>query len=333
MIAAPQFPVAGLTLDNNLVSEVTNTCIPSNLESITVDTHHEKLTKYLQASLSANSKRAYRSDLLQFESWGGTIPTTPQVVAQYLVAHAETLSNATLSRRLVSISRAHTSHGYESPTQNDLVKATLHGIRRVHGTAQRQVSPIMKADITAMVENLSGIIGARDKALLLTGFAGAFRRSELVALQCSDIEWVELGMVVNLRSSKTDQLGHGRKVGIPFARGRHCAVKSLKQWLEIANITGGFLFRSVTKHGKISEARLSPEAVATIVKKHAQAIGLSSEKFSGHSLRTGLVSSAAQAGVPSNKIRQQTGHTSDAMLARYIRDAGIFIDNAAGAVL
>lgn len=325
---------AALTFDNILLSESKNACCaPSILESIAIDTPHDRLKEYLQASLSNNSKRAYLSDIQHFLSWGGTIPTTQEAVAQYLVSHAETHSNATLTRRLVSISRAHTSQGYASPTQNDLVKATLHGIRRVHGTAQHQVSPILKADIQAMVENLSGLIGARDKALLLVGFAGAFRRSELVALQCNDIEYVELGMVIHIRRSKTDKYGEGRKVAIPFARGKHCPVKSLKQWLEAANITSGFLFRAVTKHGHIGQAALSPDAVAIIVKKQAEAAGLDPSRYSGHSLRAGLVTSAAQAGVSANKIRQQTGHTSDAMLARYIRDANIFVDNAAGAVL
>jgi integrase len=181
-----------------------------------------------------------------------------------------------------------------------------------------------------MVENLTGLIGLRDKALLLVGFAGAFRRSELVAINCTDIEWVDQGMVVHIRRSKTDQAGEGRKVGLPFARGRHCPVLALKQWLEAANITSGFLFRSVTKHGHIGEAALSREAVAVIVKKRAQAIGLDSAKYSGHSLRAGLVTSAAQAGVSNWKIKSQTGHKSDAMLTRYIRDSQIFVDNAGG---
>ncbi len=292
-----------------------------------------QVIEYLKASLSDNSRRAYRADIEHFISWGGSIPTSPEAIARYLAEHGGKLSNATLSRRLVSISKAHTAQGMPSPTTSELVKATLKGIRRVHGTAQHQASPILKADIAAMVENLSGIIGARDKALLLVGFAGAFRRSELVALQFTDIEFVEQGMVLNIRHSKTDQVGAGRKVAIPYARGKHCPVLSLKSWLEVAAITSGPIFRSITKHGLISEAALSSESVAVIVKKRAVAVGLDPKNYSGHSLRAGLVTSAAQAGVSSWKIRQQTGHKSDAMLSRYIRDANIFVDNAAGAVL
>ncbi len=292
-----------------------------------------QVIEYLKASLSKNSQRSYRADIEHFLSWGGNVPAAPETIARYLADHGGKLSNATLTRRMVSISKIHASQGYPSPTKSELVKATLKGIRRVHGIAQHQQSPILKADITAMVENLSGIIGARDRALLLVGFAGAFRRSELVALQFSDIEFVEQGMLAKIRHSKTDQEGRGRTVALPYARGKHCPVLSLKIWLEVAAITNGPIFRSVTKHGQISEAALSAEAVAVIVKKRAIAVGLDPANYSGHSLRAGLVTSAAQAGVSSWKIRAQTGHKSDAMLSRYIRDANIFVDNAAGAVL
>jgi integrase len=319
-----------LTSDNTPFSESKN---DSNQHQIAAQTLDATVAGYLRESLTVSSKKAYQCDLAHFIAWGGTIPATPEALARYLAAHAATHSNATLTRRLVSISRAHTSQGYDSPASSDVVKAVLHGIRRVHGTAQRQVSPILKADITSMVENLSGVIGIRDKALLLVGFAGAFRRSELIEINCTDIEWVEQGMVIHIRHSKTDQCSEGRKVAIPFARGRHCPVISLKQWLAAANITSGFLFRAVTKHGHIGESALSPEAVAIVVKKRAHAIGLDPTKFSGHSLRAGLVTSAVQAGVSSWKLKAQTGHKSDAILSRYVRDANIFIDNAAGAVL
>ncbi len=324
-----------LTSDNTSISEVKkapDSCLNSP-EIIRNDGRNEQVVEYLRASLSKNSQRGYRADIEHFVSWGGSIPAAPETIARYLAEYGGKLSSATLSRRLVSISKAHTAQGMPSPTKAELVKATLKGIRRVHGTAQQQANPILKADITAMVQNLPGIIGARDRALLLVGFAGAFRRSELVAINCTDIEFVEQGLVLNIRHSKTDQEGAGRKIAIPYARGKHCPILSLKSWLEIAAITTGPIFRSVTKHGLISETALSAEAVAVIVKKRAVAVGLDPANYSGHSLRAGLVTSAAQAGVSSWKIRQQTGHKSDAMLSRYIRDANIFVDNAAGAVL
>ena len=213
------------------------------------------------------------------------------------------------------------------------MKATFRGIRRIVGSVQRQVSPVLKSNLLEMVAELRGKKGTRDRTLLLIGFAGALRRSELVGIQYNDIEFVEHGLLIHLRRSKVDQEGKGRKIAIPHARGAVCAVQALKEWLAISNITEGALFRPITRHGHIDKAVLSAQAVAVIVKERASAIGLDASKFSGHSLRAGLVTSAAQAGVSSWKIKQQTGHKSDAMLNRYIRDSQIFIDNAAGALL
>jgi integrase len=291
------------------------------------------IAELIHASLSDNSRTAYQSDLKHFIAWGGLIPCTTELIVNYLAAHASFHAVATLNRRLVSIGKAHTSQGMKSPTNTDLVKAVMRGIRRTHGVAQKQVSPALKEDVLAMVNGLTGIKGTRDRALLLIGFAGAFRRSELVALNVEDVQFEKRGLIVHLSRSKTDQDGQGRTVAIPYARGAVCAVHALQVWLDASGITTGKILRSVNRHGKISEAELSPQAVATVVKERAKAVGLDPTKYSGHSLRAGLVTSAAQMGVSSWKIRAQTGHTSDAMLARYIRDANIFVDNAAGAVL
>ena len=292
-----------------------------------------EVTNFLRASLSDNSRRAYRSDLNHFLAWGGTIPATPEMVAVYLADHAEQHTTATLSRRLVSIGKAHSAQTLPSPTTTELVRATLRGIRHIHGSAQRQVAPAVKEDVLAMVAGLSGIKGLRDKALLLIGFAGAFRRSELVSLTVADIGQAKQGLVIQLIRSKTDQEGRGRKVAIPYARGVVCPVMALQEWLDVAKLTKGPIFRAVNRCGVISEAAITPQTVAMVVKERAQAVGLDPAKYAGHSLRSGLVTSAAQLGVSSWKIRQQTGHKSEAMLARYIRDANIFVDNAAGAVL
>lgn len=292
-----------------------------------------EVSRYIRASLSENSRKAYRADLNHFLAWGGCIPATPEVVARYLAAYAGQLAIATLARRLVSISKAHTTQGISSPTDAELVCATLRGIRHTHGSAQRQVAPAVKEDVLMMVAGLEGVKGARDKALLLLGFAGAFRRGELVALTVADIEQAKQGLIVYLRFSKTDQEGQGRKIAIPFARGAVCPVMALSQWLEVSSIKEGPIFRPVNRHGTIASVALSAQAVAHVVKERAKAVGLDPSQYAGHSLRAGLVTSAAQLGVSSWKIRQQTGHKSDAMLARYIRDANIFVDNAAGAVL
>ena len=184
-----------------------------------------------------------------------------------------------------------------------------------------------------MVRGLSGLKGIRDRALLLLGFAGAFRRSELVGLNVADLEFVDQGLIVHLRRSKTDQEGVGRKVAIPYARGSACPVKAAKDWLTAAGISEGPLFRPVTRHGHMAEERLSGHAVAKIVKARAAAVGLNAKGYSGHSLRAGLITSAAMLGVSIWKIKAQSGHRTDAMVARYVRDADLFVNNAAGAVL
>lgn len=291
------------------------------------------IRRYTNASLSENTRRAYRNDLNHFFSNGGHIPASAENVATYLADHAELHSVATLRRRLVSIGKAHSAQGLPSPTGTQLVKATMRGIRHTHGSHQRQVTPAIKEDMLLMVDGLTGMKGLRDRALLLVGFAGAFRRSELVSLTIEDIEHVQQGLVIHLRRSKTDQDGIGRKVAIPLARGSVCPVQALQSWLQVANIKDGPIFRAVNRGGAISNLALSPQVVALIVKNRAHAIGLDARKYSGHSLRAGLVTSAARLGASSWKIRQQTGHKTDAMLARYIRDANIFIDNAAGIVL
>jgi integrase len=291
-----------------------------------------QVEKYIHSALSTNTRIAYKNDLAHFISWGGTIPSTPKIISHYLAFYADSNAPATLNRRIVSINRAHTSQNLPSPTNTDLVKATLRGIRRTLGTKQRQVEPILKDDLIKMVSSLAGIRGCRDRALLMIGFAGALRRSELVGLQFNDIEFVEQGLIIYLRHSKTDQEGEGRKIAVPYARGVVCPVLALKEWLEISNFCHGPLFRRIIGSSKVCDSTLSTHAVAIIVKKYAALLNLDASKFSGHSLRAGLVTSAAQAGVSAWKIKQQTGHKSDAMLNRYIRDARLFNDNAAGLI-
>lgn len=288
----------------------------------------------ISQSLSPSSQRAYSADLVHFRASGYGIPSSPNEVADYIAALAQMLKPATISRRLASIAKAHRALGHVSPVSSEIVKATLKGLRRKCGVAQRQAKPVMTDDLHCILDALpASPKGCRDKALLLLGFAGGFRRSELVGIDHDHIEHVRQGIVVTLPRSKTDQEGRGRTVGIPFGRGRHCAVKALEDWLEIAGIKSGPVFRPVNKHGHIGADRLSDEAVSILVKDAVWLIGLNPDLYSGHSLRAGLATSAAMAGVPSWKIRAQTGHASDAMLARYIRDGDLFTDNAAGRIL
>lgn len=294
----------------------------------------ELVAGFVRDSLAENSRRAYLSDLAQFVGWGGSIPATAETVASYLAAHADRLSVATLVRRIASISKAHRARGLPSPTASELVRATMRGIKRTRGCAQREAKPLLRDDLLMVLDTMGdGLKDIRDRALLLIGFAGGLRRSELVGLDVTDIEHVRQGIVLHLRRSKTDQDGHGQKVGVPLGRTRWCPVAALDAWLTASGINEGAIFRPVDRHGRIHDARLSGEAIALVVRERVAAAGLDPAQYSGHSLRAGLATSAAQAGVPTWRIRAQTRHASDAMLARYIRDGELFTDNAAGALL
>lgn len=294
----------------------------------------EPLQHFISSSLSAGTRRGYAADLIHFRASGRDIPCSPHALAEYLADLAETHAVATIQRRLAAIAKAHRALGHDDPCRAEIVKATMSGIRRTKGMAQREARALQRDDLFAVLDRMGERpIDLRDKALLLIGFAGAFRRSELVGLDCGDVEPAARGIVLHLRRSKTDQTGQGRKIAIPHGRTRWCPVRHLTDWLAHAGIEQGPIFRSIDRHGHISPDRLSGDAVATIMKKRVEAAGFDPATFSGHSLRAGLATSAAMAGASSWKIRQQTGHKSDAMLARYIRDGDMFHDNATGAVL
>ena len=192
----------------------------------------------------------------------------------------------------------------------------------------------MVEDLWAFLDKTGDSIrDQRDRALLLIGFAGGLRRSELVGLDLVDLEFVREGMIIIMRRSKTDQVGRGRRIGIPHARGRWCPVREVQGWIEAAEIAEGSLFRSLRKGGTISADRLSSEAVSALIKRHVGGIDLEPAKFSGHSLRAGFVTSAARAGIATHLIRAQTGHASDATMSRYIREGSLFRGNAAGQLL
>ncbi len=310
----------------------------SEAECLTSDNLHlsdpksglsEDVKGYVKDAISPNTRRAYKSDLAHFENWGGTIPATKEMVASYLADHATTLAIATLKRRLASISTAHGALGEESPTSSKLVQTTMRGIRKRHGKPQRQAKPLLVEDLMRIMPLLTDSLkDMRDKALLLIGFAGGFRRSELVGLNVEDIEFVRQGLIITITRSKTDQVGEGRKIGIPFARGVHCPVLALEEWLGRSGIMEGPVFRPIARHNAVKRVRLSREFVSKIVKKSTERINLNPIYYSGHSLRAGLATSATQAGESSLSIRRQTGHRSDAMLARYVRQGELFEKNA-----
>lgn len=294
----------------------------------------EAVRDFLTNSISTATKRAYRQGLASYENSGRSIPSTPKMVAEYLAECATIKAVATIQRSLAAIAKAHVAVGAPDPTKSEIVRATMRGIRRSLSTAQREARPILKEDLFQILERMGdGPKDVRDRALLLLGFAGAFRRSELVGIDVADIEHVRQGLVVLLKKSKTDQEARGRKIGIPHGRTRWCPVRSVTDWLDHSGVATGPVFRPVSRHCHVAAQRLSGEAVSIIVKRRAEAAGFDPAFYSGHSLRAGLATSAAMAGASTWIIRKQTGHASDAMLNRYIRDGDMFANNAAGTVL
>ena len=297
-------------------------------------TDRNAISELIDHSIADSTRTAYESDLRHFAAWGGTLPATPVLIASYVAAHAGLLAVATITRRVATLSKAHQVLAGENPCQSALVKATLRGLRRKIGTTQKQAKPLLKEELFAILDPLGDSIkDVRDRALLLLGFAGGFRRSEVVGLDVADIEQVRQGIIITLRHSKTDQEGAGRKIGIPHGRTRHCPVAALTGWLNRAGIMHGAVFCPVTRHGHLQTVRLSGDAVSEVIRERLVAAGIDAEGYSGHSLRAGFATCAAQAGVQTLKIRAQTGHASDAMLSRYVRDGELFVGNAAGVIL
>jgi integrase len=239
-----------------------------------------------------------------------------------------------MTRRLTAITKAHQIAGHPSPAtmQQPAVSETLKGIRRTLGTAQRTKAPLLTADVRRMLEALpDNLLGCRDRALLLLGFAGGFRRSELAALDVEDVLKNDDGLVVKLRRSKTDPEGKGRDVGIPYGSNPStCPVRTLQAWKNAAGIAEGALFRGVDRHGHVGPARLHKDSVGLIVKRAAEAAGLDPDLYAGHSLRAGLATQSYLNGAGELAIMRQTGHRSLAMVRRYIRDGSLFRDNAGG---
>ncbi|MEY9428985.1 integrase [Bradyrhizobium ottawaense] len=327
-----------LTLDNTHLSRPT---IPETdeldpqMQLVAFATNPSPETRFfIENSVSSNSRRAYESDLREFQRGGGIIPASPETLAEYLACNAARLSVATLVRRLASISKAHQVRGVVNPVQSPLVRATLRGIKRAYGCAQNQAKPLLRDELIQVLDATGRRAkDLRDRALLLVGWAGPLRRSELVNLDSDHVEHVRQGIILHIQNSKTDQEARGQKVGIPFARGRWCPVAALEAWLAISGISEGPIFRPVDRHGRVHDCRLSGEAVGEVIRERINAAGLDQCGYSGHSLRAGLATSASQMGVPTFKIRAQTRHASEAMLNRYIRDGSLFHENAAGAVL
>lgn len=287
------------------------------------------------------TRKAYKSDFRIFRAWCGTqgvvaLPAAPETVAAFVASEAERGTKAsTIGRRVAAIRYAHKLAGASPlPTDDERVKATVRGARRTLGVAPVKKTPATSDRLIAMapLAGVGSLIDCRDRALLLLGFAGAFRRSELVALDLADIAACPEGLRVTIRKSKTDQEGTGTVIAIP--RGAvACPVVAVAAWIAAAGIASGPLFRSVGKGGRVSAAALSDKSVANIVKAHAERLGFDPASFGGHSLRAGFLTSAAARGANLFKMAAQSRHKSIDVLRGYVRDAEIFKDHAGTGLL
>lgn len=282
------------------------------------------IREYISASRSESTKRAYASDLRHFFAHGGSVPCSPRRLAKYLAASANNgLTVATLERRVTAIHQAHLDKHHSSPAQAEIVRQVLQGICRTLGTKQRQAKPLLKKELLIVLEairaNCMPVRAARDCALLLIGFASGMRRSELVGVRIEHLIFSIAGLEIELPFSKTDQEKHGRTVFIPRASGSPCPVKALTHWLRTASIEEGHVFRSVNRYDGVAEHGLTPQSVALILKAAVIRTGADAKDMSGHSLRAGYCTCAAEQGQQSWQIRMQTGHKSDTTLSKYIR--------------
>lgn len=305
-----------------------------------LDALTEQAARFMRAAKASSTRQAYAADLTDFRRFTDRhslsyLPSTPETVAIYIADLASRLSVSTIRRRMAAITSAHRQAGYAdspaSPRRNFVVREVLAGIKRTLGTAQHGADPLLAGDIRRVVaatpENL---LGLRDRALILVGYSGAFRRSELASiLEVEDLTFSECGLYIRMRRSKTDQEQQGRTLAVPVGEHREtCPVRALRAWLETAGITSGAVFRAVDRHGKVATHALSPRSVAKILKRAAARAGIDAAAIAGHSLRAGMATQAALNGAQERDIAKTTGHRSTAMVRRYIRDADPFRNNA-----
>lgn len=285
------------------------------------------------------TRRAYRSDFGAFAAWCRargleSLPASPDTVAAFLAAQATGSAKAsTIGRKGAAIRYAHKLAGHEPPTNAETVKAVMRGIRRTIGAAPDRKAACTAGRLSAMLACIPATLaGKRDRALLALGFAGAFRRSELVALTVADLIEVAGGLRVLIRKSKTDQEGQGHEIAIPTGTTLR-PVEAVRAWLAAAGIESGPVFRAVAKGDKVQSAALTDRSVAGIVKAYAERAGLDPAEYAGHSLRAGFITSCAEAGAGALKIQEVSRHKSLDVLAGYVRRADLFRDHAGASFL
>ena len=294
----------------------------------------------LQSSKADNTVRAYRSDFNDFrifcvQNGFKAMPSEPKIVSLYLThLSLKNIKMSTLKRRLVSIGVIHRLKGQYLDTKHPSIIENIMGIKRRKGSIQIGKKPLLinnlKKIINVIDEDKSEEIKKfRDRSIILIGFSGGFRRNEIISLDYDDLDFVTEGLKINLKRSKTDQFGEGSLKGLPyFDNSQYCPVISLKKWIEISNIDSGPLFRRFSKGSKLTENRLTDQTVALLIKKYLKLSGIESKNYSGHSLRSGFATTAAESGAEKRSIMAMTGHKSTEMVRRYIKEANLFKNNA-----
>jgi len=294
----------------------------------------------LQSSKAVNTVRAYKSDFSDFGLFCAknrfkSLPSEPKIVSLYLT-HLSTrdVKMSTLKRRLVSIGVIHKLKGYYLDTKHPSIIENIMGIKRRKGSSQKGKKPMLIRALKMIInvidqQKKEEIKKLRDRTIILIGFSGGFRRNEIVSLDYEDLDFVVEGLKISLRRSKTDQFGEGFTKALPyFDSSQYCPVVSLKKWIEISKITTGPLFRRFSKGSKLSNSRLTDQTVALLIKEYLNLAGIDSKNYSGHSLRSGFATSAAESGAEERNIMAMTGHKSTEMVRRYIKEANLFKNNA-----
>jgi site-specific recombinase XerD len=299
----------------------------------------EEAKKHLSNSKAENTKRAYRNDWTQFSQWCEEngfhdLPAEPETLVYYITFLGKTLKASSIKRKMTSISQRHETIGYSSPTKTSLVKGVWDGIQRSIGIKEEGKDALWLDDLRKLIEAIpqDTLSGIRNRALLVLGWAGALRRSELVGLNSEDVSNTRDGLILHLNRSKTDQNGEGQDIALPYGSNPlTCPVRSLEDWLATSEISEGPLFRRIDRHGNIF-GRLTPQSVRLIVKQCCETVGMDSEKYGAHSLRSGFCSTAAKAGKAEHQIMKQTRHKRSDSLQRYIKKITLFDDNAASGI-
>ena len=294
----------------------------------------------LQSSKAKNTIRAYKSDFNDFglfcaQNGFKSLPSEAKIISLYLTQlSTKEVKISTIKRRLVSIGVIHRLKGHYLDTKHPLIVENLMGIKRRKGSIQNGKKPLLINNLKRLInvidqQKKEQIKIFRDRTIILIGFSGGFRRNEIVSLDYDDLDFVEEGLKINIKRSKTDQFGEGSIKGLPyFDNSQYCPVVSLKNWIDIAKINSGSLFRRFSKGSRLTEKRLTDQTVALLIKEYLQLAGIDNKNYSGHSLRSGFATSAAESGAEERSIMAMTGHKSSEMVRRYIKEANLFKNNA-----